>query len=82
MTCTSIVRSKVGIGSSLTAPIKQSKHGFINKLSHEICKEHDTRPPKYHNEKPKFEGRWYLLVGDERKCKNASKRAQMEARGC
>ena len=34
-----------------------------------FAKNMTTKAPKYHNGKPKFEGRWYLLVGGERKYK-------------
>jgi len=34
-----------------------------------FAKSMTTKALKYHNGKPKLEARWYLLVGDERKCK-------------
>ena len=57
MTCQFILESKVGLGPSLTAPqIKQSKHGFINKMSHKVAKNMTTKTLKYHNGKLKFKG--------------------------
>jgi len=46
-----------------------------------FAKNMTTKTSKYHNGKLKLEGRGYLLVGDERKCKNESIRAQIKAWG-
>ena len=66
MTCQFIIGSKVGIGPSIAAPqsSSQSMDSQINCLT-KFAKNMTTRAPKYHNGKPKLEGRWYLLVGDE-----------------
>ena len=36
--------------------IKQTKHGFINKMSHKVAKNMTTKTLKYHNGKLKFKG--------------------------
>ena len=45
--------------------IKQTKHGFINKMPHKVAKNMTNKALKYHNGKPKLERKRYSLVEDE-----------------
>ena len=56
---------------------EQTMHGFTHKLSHKVAKNMTNKALKYHNGKPKLEGKQYLLVEDEQKCKNESKNTKM-----